>query len=504
MPRPRLRPAPQMLTLNQQIQAVFSHTTLYELGRLIPAERPVGRPSHHPGYLVLGYGVLARLFRSGNRVQTELSDPTTWQLVRDTVAAVAAEHPDLVDTLPGPRPPRWDTFRYARDRYLTDPDIQEQLQERFTQAAVAQARSLGLLNPSGPGSLSHPDRSRVVYGDGTVIRPLYRPPAAKRDTDPATGKTKVTYLDADGSEVDAPTRRFDPDAADYHGHAGPVHGQNFVALYARGDHPYQRVVLAVDRVERPGLEADTAVGALRRLHTTAGSGIQAVVYDGAMRGVHIDELMTSLGVVVINKVHNSGKTAARKGRASRGRWHTLGTWEHDTPQGPCTHQLAAVDGAVSEIGLDQEGKPVVLARLERRQVKRPRRASGRYHFNVAYEVPCPTDPFPAWVTPHGLAGDTDHKTADAVRVIAEGEPDFDRLYGLRNDAESWNAQLKRSLLVDRAMSLGGRRQLLDVLCFALLHNAINAHRAALAGEARHTPRPSDTADIDIADTGMAA
>ena len=48
---------------------------------------------------------------------------------------------------------------------------------------------------------------------------------------------------------------------------------------------------------------------------------------------------------------------------------------------------------------------------------------------------------------------------------------------LRNDAEPFNSQLKRTLLVDRAMSLGGRRQLLDVLCFAHLHNATNALRA---------------------------
>jgi hypothetical protein len=121
---------------------------------------------------------------------------------------------------------------------------------------------------------------------------------------------------------------------------------------------------------------------------------------------------------------------------------------------------------------------VVLSRLIRRQVKRPRRSTGRFHFNVAYEVPCPAEPFQAWITPHALAGDSDHKTADAVRIIAEGEPDFDRLYGLRNDAESFNSQLKRSLLVDRAMSLGGYRQLLDVLCYGLLHNAVNAYRAS--------------------------
>ena len=45
--------------------------------------------------------------------------------------------------------------------------------------------------------------------------------------------------------------------------------------------------------------------------------------------------------------------------------------------------------------------------------------------------------------------------------------------------------IKRSLLVDRAMSLGGARQLLDVLCYALLHNAIAAHHAVAARSPIH-------------------
>lgn len=477
----------QALTLNQQIEAVFSHHAVYELGLMIPQKEKsdVGRRADNPGYMLVAYGVLARLFRSGIRVQTELKDPGTWQLVCDTVARVQQQHPDLVPSLPGRRPPGWESFRYARDKYLTDPEVLADLQSVFTECAVEQAQALGLLDPNGPGSFSHPHRSRVVYGDGTVVRPLYAPPPATRRTDKASGKTKVTYLDGRGNPIKAPSRRFDPDAADYHGHAGSVHGQNFVALYARGDGPHQRVVLAVDRVPQPGQEAATAVGSIKRLHEVVGPGIQAVVYDGAMRGTHIDELMTSTGVLVINKVHASAKTARRRGKTDpASRWFALGTWEHDTTTGACTHQLAAVDGAVSEVGLDDAGEAVVISRLDRKQVKRPRRASGSYHFNVAYEVPCDAGAFAAWVTPHGEPGDATHRRADAVRVIAEGEPDFERLYGLRNDAESFNSQLKRSLLVGRAMSLGGRRQLLDVLCFALLQNATNQYRACAGSAGR--------------------
>lgn len=476
--RPRSATDTGRLTTGEQVAAVFAHPGLYAMAGTVPPKDRVGRPRTFPSYLLLGFGALARVYRSGSRAAHELTDPVTWRTVRDAVEAAATTYNLDID-LPGDRPPDWDAYRYARNHHLTAPDTLAAMRAAFTVSAVDQARVFGLLDPSGPGSLCHPDPTRTVYGDGTVVRPMYRPPAARRTTNPKTGETVITYLDPSRNPIASPARRFDPDAADYHGHTGPVHGQNFIAWSVRGPAHHQRVVLAVDRVPRPGLEADTSVALLKALHAVAGAGIQAVVYDGAFRGRHIDEVMTSCGLVVINKVHAAGTTAARKGKATDPRWHALGIWEHATAAGACTHHLAAVDGAVSEIGLDDTGRQVVLHRLERKQVKRPRRASGRYHFNVAYEVPCPAGVFHAWVTPHALAGEADHRRADAVRVIAEGEAGFATLYGLRNDAESFNAQLKRTLLVDRAMSLGGARQLLDVLCFAHLHNATNALRAGV-------------------------
>ncbi len=478
LPLHRQVPAPERLTIGEQVAAVFTHPALYTMGEVVPDKDLVGRPRLFPAYQLLGFGALIRLYRSGARTAHELANPATWQVVRDAVAT-AKDTYDLPIEVPGGRAPDWNAYRYARNTQLTDPYVLTRLRATFTACAIDQAHAFGLLDPAGPGSLCHPHPSRTIYGDGTVVRPMYRPPAARLQVDPISGMKVPVYLDAHGNPIDAPTRRFDPDAADYHGHAGNVHGQNFVAWSVRGPGAHQRVVLAVGRVPRPGLEADRAVEILKDLHALAGSGIQAVVYDGAMRGVHIDDVMTNLGLVVINKVHASAKTAARKGKNTRPRWHALGTWVHDSPTGTCSHHLAAVDGAVAEIVLDDAGHEVVLARLDRKQVKRPQRASGRYHFSVAYQVPCPAGQFWAWVTPHALAEETDHKRADAVRVIAEGEPDFEVLYGLRNDSESFNSQLKRTLLVDRAMSLGGARQLLDVLCFAHLHNAVNAAHAGM-------------------------
>jgi hypothetical protein len=284
-----------------------------------------------------------------------------------------------------------------------------------------------------------------------------------------------------GELTDTPTRRHDPDSAEWHGHTGPVHGTNVVVIYARGDAPYQRVVLAVGRAERPGREADAAVGLIGDVHRVAGAGVQAVVYDGALRGVHLEQLMTRHGLIVVNKVAAAPLTEAEKANrdgVKAVKTYPLGTWEHDTDTGACTHTLAAVDGAIVEMALDDTGDPVIAHRLVRRQVKRPRRGNGNYHFSAAFTVPCPRGDFDAWITPHGEPGDPDARRAENVRLISEGEEDFARLYGIRNDAEAFNSAYKRSLLVNRAMSLGWRRQLLDATCFALLSNAVVAHRAA--------------------------
>ena len=295
---------------------------------------------------------------------------------------------------------------------------------------------MGLLRPDGPGSLCHPDRSRVVYGDGTVVSPLYRPPSATREPDNAGGTR--TYLDADGDPITRPRRRFDPDAADHHGHTGPVHGQNFVGLYARGDAAHQRIVLAVDRVPHPGAEADTAVALIKSVHTVAGAGIQAIVYDGAIRGTHIEQLMTGCGVVVINKVHSSAPRSPAGGGSPQHRATHAGTrsapgsttpraapatttsppstarsarsaWTTTGPRWCCP--AAAAAGEATEAG--QRALP--LHRRLRRAL--PGRGVPRL------DHPAPAAP--------GDAG-----RADAVPLIAEGEPDFTRLYPIRSDAES--------------------------------------------------------------------
>jgi len=466
------------------IRAVMSHRGIYELGALIPDRSITGRPLAHPGYLLIAFGMLARHYRSGARAHAELGQSQIWNHLVEQAFLAREEIGEELWRPPGTEPVSWPAWRYARDTYLANDRALEAMAEIFTPLALIDARSIGLLQPKGPGSWAHPHRSRMIYGDGTVIRPIYRPPLAVRvdaligdlDAD-AEGKVLRYPNQATGELLTKPVRRYDPDGLLHHGHTGPVHGTNLVSFYARGDLPNQRIILGLDTVRSPGQEAATAVGLGLRIAELVGDGAMAFVYDGALRGVHIETLMSQAGMLVINKVHASASgllTASGK----KVRTQLLDIFVHDGILGPCRHQVGLIDGAVTELVTNDRGEVLPGEVLERVQVKRSHRGSGLFHFNVAYRIICSGDPtggFLIWISPHATKAGN-HSRPDQMRVIPEVDPDFARLYGLRPDSESANALLKRGLICDRSPSLGRKRLMVDMTCFSLLHNAITRHR----------------------------
>ena len=60
-------------------------------------------------------------------------------------------------------PMRRHRYLYARTRWLTDPGILAELRVMHRRLTAEQARSLGLLEPDGPGSWTHSLLSRMLY-----------------------------------------------------------------------------------------------------------------------------------------------------------------------------------------------------------------------------------------------------------------------------------------------------------------------------------------------------
>lgn len=476
-----------------RIRAVLTHRALYEIGGELDVRSLVGRPPVHPPYVLLAFATIARITRSTVRVETDLQDPDLWALVRGLMLeTIHREGLDL--PAPGRQPPAWHHWRRLRDDHLITDEGLATLNRLHIPRAVDLAQSIGLLNPHGPGSLTHPLAARAVYGDGTDVRPIYAPPTAIRSTDDDEHPL-ILYPDpATGALLTVPPGRYDPDIAEFHGHTGSVLGHGYVAWHTRGPAPYQRVVLALDHVDRPGHEAAAAIHLLGDLHRVARDGIQVVIYDGAMRGAHIEQIMRRFGYLVIASqpaYQDPDLATTQSVKTDRGKRKPtlpLGVMTHDTASGPCAHTLVAIGGAVAEVDLDETGDPVITAYLRRGPVKRARRRDGRFYFNVGYQVACEQGPFEVWLSPHPQRpGDP---RPEHLRILADDDPDALRLKGLRSDAESVHAQFKRTLITDRAMSLGWRRGLVDYYCFAWYSNALTERRARQAEMAHEATRPA--------------
>jgi hypothetical protein len=60
-----------------------------------------------------------------------------------------------------------------------------------------QTRELGLLDPNGPGSLTHPHLSRMLHADGKVITSLFRAKPGDVCVDKTTGEIKDLRAESD-------------------------------------------------------------------------------------------------------------------------------------------------------------------------------------------------------------------------------------------------------------------------------------------------------------------
>lgn len=472
-----MSPSIRYASSRSRIKAILRHRAIYEIGAELEPEAAVGRPRSNPAYVTLLFAALARVARSTVRVETDLMEPEMWMFVSHEInTTLRRERLELPP--PGRKPPGWHHWRRLRDDHLATDEGIAALQRLHLPRAVALARQVGLLDPHGPSSLTHPSHLRAIYGDGTIVRPMYRPP--KKAEVSAEDGTKVTKFvhPTTGELVDDPGRRYDADVALHHGHAGPALGHGYVAWHTRAPGPYGRVMLHIGHIDHPGGEAGTAVELLRDVYREAGAGVQVAIYDGAFRGKHIDEVMRRYGWLTISKqptYSNEDLATAAIVRGPDGRRVPsipLGIASHKVGGRECHHTLAAINGAVTQIDLDDTGDPVVVATPERTSVKRARSAGGTFRFNLGYRIKCPSGDFETWLNPHAKTeGDP---RPEALRAFPEGDPDTLRLRGLRSDAESVHSHFKRTLIVDRAMSLGWRRGLIDYYLFALYNNALAA------------------------------
>jgi len=458
----------------ERVEAILRNEALYELAELIP--RPTGgrggRPRQYPDYMLLVYGALLSVYRSGRQVEAELSHPVTWRFMRRLVKRLFPEDPSR--HLPR-RPMRRHHYLYGRNRYLSCPEVLVQLGRLHSDVASRQAREMGLLDPKGPGSWTHPHLSRMLYADGKVLAALYRAKPGETRVDKSTGEVREA--------------RHEPDARlHFEGDGEASWGTKFVMVAVRGDDVHSRMILDLERVPEPGGEAAVAMSCFRRLAPHV-PGAQGVIYDAALRGVHHQVLLRELGLMPVNRV-----TAAEKGakapRRGQGRRVEKSVHVEDkvvpSPDGgKATVRLFARAGAIGVVRTTANGEPMFVE-LPRIRTHRNRDLSGAYRWYNDYQLPPEEGGGTVTVRLHGTDEDKARRLnrTENVRVIPPTDPDFARLYPRRNDIESINRALDDSLYLGRAHSKGQLRQQAELLGYALAVNslALDRHRRRRRGD----------------------
>jgi len=434
-----------------RVEAIIRNPALYELAKLVPQqeEGEGGRPRQFPDFMLLLFEALISVYGSGRKAQAELAHRHTWRFVQRLVKKMHPRDPSM--WLPNQRYKRHH-YAYGRNRYLTDPVILQKLQAMHRELAVEQANEIGLLDPDGEGSFTHPSLERMLYSDGKVITPLYKAKPGDIKVNKETGEIR--------------NLRFEADAALHMEGTGEMAwGTKFVITAVRSRDRHGRIILDARHSPNVGGEAKTAMEMINDIAPIA-SGLQGVIYDGALRGVHHAEIMNKHGLLSINRVQ-AKEVITRNGRPVKRTEKSVHV-EDKVVDGK-TIRLFAKGGAIGVVELDHNGEQNFV---ELKRIKTTRREDkGGYRFYNLYALP-------TGGTVMVRLDTTDEDRArklnrsENLRAISPTDPEFKKIYSRRADAESINRGLEDSMFLGRAHSKGAARQSVNLLGFALMVNSL--------------------------------
>jgi hypothetical protein len=458
-----------------RIVALFSNEDLYSaVEDCFPRGDPSrgGRPRIYPAYLFFAIDAMAKVFPSIRATMALLANPYMWTLIR----ALVVQHAPSRDLhLPTTAPDRtW--YIHTRNRAIkANPEYQAML----TETGVKDALEAGLCDPGGPGSRNHPDLSRTAYTDGKAIRQLFNTAAGDTRTiktvDPLTGEQVLR---------DVPVR-CDPDATVFRtGDKRQIHGSKFFHAEVRGDEPFSRIFLAVDKVPatKGGNDSEDAVTVKNVLDIASRlPGLQALATDGVLRGTHVDEVQSNTGIVVISPV--AAKAVDKKNGNRTEKQYRVETVTFELESGATRDiSVETIGGRLHQVDYKVDGTPIYLPLTRTGIIHRENTGTRTDRLHRLYGE---------WTVKHPAGGDSqslrlplfptekykhlDFEWAENVRALPLGDPDNERLRGRRSDAEAANREIEDGLYRERAQSIGSDRQLMNLLAHAFLSNSIAKH-----------------------------
>lgn len=453
-----------------RVKAIASDPHIHELAALIETAHQSthlkgGRPRHFPDWCLVVFGACIRIYGSASATARALGEETMWKIVID--AAAAASGTPEIESVPefGPSRDHWVYFVKSR---LSDGVLAEVLELQRV-LGVRRAEEIGLLDRPDKQPVGAYKRENVVGIDGKVFSSPVRTLDRERP-DRRTGELRPV--------------RDDPARERYGegGVEGIVWGTKFAIASVRSPMANQRVILGIEHFTSKTRGGEGQVFATLA-HDLADrtDGIQAFTVDGAWRGTHLKDVQAGTGCGVV--------TPARRLTAKNG-GITIGKYSYAAQPLPWSerrakreaacggHQLWASAGTLFEQAIDVEGNSTFVE-LHRHQTKRDvtvhKDETQAHQFYAKYSLPCPrTDQTHTWWEPLlPIASDETNKfnRCEYLRIVPATSEQHQRLYGMRQDTESLNAQLERAFYGQRLPAWGVRNQTVVVLMSALAENA---------------------------------
>ena len=438
-----------------------------------------GRPAEYPPVVFLALGVLAAQTGSVRSAVRALAD--MWDWIRQPLHAAAPGYIGLQRRF---GPPSRSQFFHYRDLYLQGDSDYATVHDEAVRVFTDLAKANGYFDKTG--TISDPDLSDMVFGDGCVFRARV-----------GLERKGLEYL-GNGQWVDPVTgvitdRPWDPDAGHFvQGDKTWPYGLKYSIIGAHNGHERERMFLNFGQLgvvgdtdgARSHDEAKRSVELVAQVQQSA-PDVYGLVYDKALRGTHHDALY-QLGMFGVSKIHRRGDGLPKS--------LVLGN-----------HEVIRDDEAVGEINVvlydgapymyaTAGGKQHLIALKAGKPMRRKNRTTG-YRWYRSYTVPCDPriDPELHAATFRLRLDTTDEdknrklNRTENLRLHPEGTPAFDRMIALRPVSESLNSQLKNQHNPHRRAPAVGHPRMRIHLLFQALYLNIRATIARMLRTGQQLP-----------------
>ncbi|MGB3411184.1 MAG: hypothetical protein WBA45_08290 [Microthrixaceae bacterium] len=391
------------------------------------------------------------------------------------------------------KPPRWEHLRLIRhdERF---PELLEALDGPFIDAGLGTAEAIGLLPETNPDIII-PRRSTHLQGDGTTAKHM----TAVTEVDGKVRGSRATRLQPRFSETLITTKN-----------GKKLTGYPIIAWDVRGDRRWERVVLNISP-HPDGDEVTVAEAALMRILDRT-DRVRTIGYDQLLMGAAQGRIMRHGALPIVERAQpnhslndprkvvtlpsdlvpqrgskNPAPPGRGKGRRNRGgdapsekrrlAVAQLPDAEHDTPNGPCRHQIATIDAClvVHDGGSDRDWwHRTEVPPISR--VEHIRNTDGSHTMIGVWKIRCEhmdraNRLFEYRLELSGKIGK--FETPNRVNAYPYVHPQSSGLYGWRNDIESFFRWFKGQMTsYGKSTSLRYLDFIFDALGAGILNNAI--------------------------------